>query len=1193
MRIAFVMIALLAGCVNAKMGEREEAFLKQDSSEMAKAENWHVFNGNMELGEINRPVPGYSIWGYFNPKELIKDPKQNYFPITKLEKNGNKYLKIPGYVGLPEYNLNCGGLFLKKNGVIELSFKAKIAKAEDGKYHKSRTVIMDFRCRDMNKQYGTVKERYPVLIGKTFRPEKEWKKYSFKISVKADFLYKIMFRHFGKIPEDSLNGLCIDDLSLKYIDNKISESEVNEVALTTEKLVPAYKRGETVKLKINAMLKGQDDIKTISLYVRKDYFLTICQAIDVQLKRVPEYKPKNGRSLYSGGCQLNTDVYGSFNTVVTYDGKPVFSKGGNFASLHDIPQKASPLQRKIGGHHRAHGGRYQMLHSNDWPSILTHGLGLDMETKVYALSGLRHAMYAFDLKKVQPKEKTMELSLADAELKLFEKYNIEPVGCLGAWWIYADRKSKRGNTMICSMPDWFYKDEFTRETGVKKDARTVKDEYWSFHVNEIVNRFGKRIDKWMVLVEPQWVLPAKEYVSLQKTAYEIVKKDNPNSLFIAGDATSDQGYNLTNWVESLHKLGFEKYLDCASFNPYGSSSDYIDGVLFRYSNLIERLREILVPETKLWEEELYYIANTKRKQDKAAQALFSAGDAQRHYLLGLLNNLRGVTAITTSSLFKSARTPSDVCAGLNALSSFLSGKSETEHIKMKNKLLRCGIFSDKEKQNCVGVIWALKAKGAGVTPATRSLKAYDCFGNALEFRGELLLGLDPVFLSGDYSDLKKFFLESKFSMGQAVELRSRTFKGKTFLEAQNKSGGKNIVTVKFEGGKPSVRLIFKGSDYKRFSVDGKLENKKYTSSLQGVDSSEIAKIIPISSVKEFIVPESATKPLTLKIQDAATLDIWTEQGKLWIKANVIDAQITPAKGDNLYTADALEVFIDRTPFNRLDIDVHNRKMTKGLSLIQYAFAPEISKSGKQVIALDCGTGKKANSKASVKMDKTKTGYVLTASIPLSEIFPASNADGVIGMNFELCRRDGEKKFPKAVFVKPEKPSYKYRLHYSLFEIPAFEGNILKNGGCEKGTSTWSSSMDRRLKRQTFSSSEDAYSGNKSIKISILEEPKWGPTIRRGAISCNNLSLKAGKYILTFYAKGNKLDHMKVRLGRKTKQNIMRSGDLPLANSWTKYEMSFNISADTEKGCIYMEFFSQRRDQNSYALIDEVSLKKSN
>ena len=65
------------------------------------------------------------------------------------------------------------------------------------------------------------------------------------------------------------------------------------------------------------------------------------------------------------------------------------------------------------------------------------------------------------------------------------------------------------------------------------------------------------------------------------------------------------------------------------------------------------------------------------------------------------------------------------------------------------------------------------------------------------------------------------------------------------------------------------------------------------------------------------------------------------------------------------------------------------------------------------------------------------------------------------------------------------------------------------------------------------------------------------------------------------------------MGDASRQKILKNGDLPVAEGWTKYEMPFEIAKATDKGRIYIEFLSQRNDKDSYALLDEMSLVKTN
>jgi hypothetical protein len=163
----------------------------------------------------------------------------------------------------------------------------------------------------------------------------------------------------------------------------------------------------------------------------------------------------------------------------------------------------------------------------------------------------------------------------------------------------------------------------------------------------------------------------------------------------------------------------------------------------------------------------------------------------------------------------------------------------------------------------------------------------------------------------------------------------------------------------------------------------------------------------------------------------------------------------------------------------------------------------------------------------------------------------------------------------------------------LFKIQELKDKTINNGSVENGTKSWESSLDKKVGTKTLETSSDAYSGKNSLKIKILEEPSWGKNLRRGAVSNNRLNLKKGKYTLSFYAKGNKLDHMKVNMGDAKQVKIFRTGDLPTNDAWTKYDLEFNVPEDTDKGRIYIEFFTLREDPKTFAIIDEASLRRSN
>ncbi len=1159
--------------------------MQLDTPEIARQEKWLIFNGSMELGESSRTVPGFCAVSFFNKDAGYKKPERIYAPVIRREESGNQYLEMPGYHGLPEYNLYPSGFNLPKDGEVEVSFMAKSIPDENGRLHEQPGIIMDFRCSNLSLQYGSVKERYPVLESRTFNPGKEWRKYSYKIPVKANFTYTIMFRSFSRNPAEWLNGLCIDDLKIRYQD--AGEAVIDEAAISCDRLLKVFYPGEEVELKIQALLHGSDAAALIRLHIRSDYFLKNTETLEVKLNRDASFKSRDGRSLYTGLIKYKPGQYGSFNTVVMLDRKPVFSYGGDFAVLHPLDKAISPLRKRLGGHFRTHGSTYQLTPSNDFTINIKHGF--DLETHLYALCGFGHGMIGFELKKVQPQPDKMDFSVVDEEMKLLGKYGIESIPSLGAWWIYTTRRMN-GGAQISPMPNWFYDDKYTRRSldnsTTDREPRTLKDEVWRLHVSSSVEYFGSRVNKWMLLVEPQWVLTPQDYLTLQKIAWEIIKKKNPQDLLIAGDATSDVGNNLMDWMGKLHNLGFEKYLDCASFNPYGSSLDNINGVLFRYSNLIENLRKTLAPGTPLWEQELYYIANSKRKQDIGRQEVFSAGDVQRHYLLGLLNGLRGITAIHSGMIGKNQFElgPNDILAGLNSLSYFLDGKSEIIPLQLPNKLLRCGIFTDKDGNNCSGVIWSLRAGGMKmIIPAVAGIKLYDCFGNELSGRQEVELGLDPVFAVGSKDSLTALFTKAEFKTARPVAIRGRTFGNMTFLEAENLSGSKNVVLADFVEQIAPVKFYFKDSDYQRLSIDGKLSKFAFKSGLEGESKLVADNIAIYANSGEFTIPAGETAALKLQMTDGTKLALWTGSGKLWIKAETKDAAVTPSPDNNLWNGDALELFIDLTPFNRIGLDEFGGRNIPDLKIMQYLFAATPSLTGKTVQVINASSGKGIESGAVLKQEKTADGYSLLIALPLNELTPAADARGIIGMNFELSRKDGSESKSKAALIDPKFESYKFRAHYPLFQIPALNVNLLDNGSVK-----WKSHLDYTLKKTTAYEVKEAFGKVPGIRIEIQEEPSWGPTLRRGSVSGKPVNLAAGDYLLVFYAKGDKIDTMKAALSKE--QKAFSGGDLPVSDRWTKYEVPFKIAKADEKASIYIEFFTLRKDQGN-AVISDIALYK--
>jgi hypothetical protein len=273
----------------------------------------------------------------------------------------------------------------------------------------------------------------------------------------------------------------------------------------------------------------------------------------------------------------------------------------------------------------------------------------------------------------------------------------------------------------------------------------------------------------------------------------------------------------------------------------------------------------------------------------------------------------------------------------------------------------------------------------------------------------------------------------------------------------------------------------------------------------------------------------------------------------------------------------------------MDID-EALKASKELKVSQYIFAAVPSKSGKSLMALNKSNNLDiSNSKAVSTTKKNSSGYSMTASIPLSEIAPLPGNGNIIGINFELCRRDGSKKLSKDYFSKSKRPSHQYRFHYKLAKLKGVRPNLIKNGDCENGFKNWSCYQNRLLKTKNMFAVTDAFAGKKAIKIITEEKPSWGTKHKRGIVSCNT-SVKAGKYILTFFAKANKIEKMKINLSN-AKGVVFQKNEIPVSSHWTKYKLHLTVKKDSPKRRINFSCLSLRKDSGAYFIIDNVQLIK--
>lgn len=135
---------------------------------------------------------------------------------------------------------------------------------------------------------------------------------------------------------------------------------------------------------------------------------------------------------------------------------------------------------------------------------------------------------------------------------------------------------------------------------------------WRNEINDLTKRYDGIINAWEILNEPTVSFPIgsksnlspKQYFELSKSAYEIVKTNDPNAVVIGfgGIRVLDQNILDYSWVSGLVSLGILKYCDAVSAHLYSTTTNpLMISINFRaaLSDLIQLVqgKDIWVTET--------------------------------------------------------------------------------------------------------------------------------------------------------------------------------------------------------------------------------------------------------------------------------------------------------------------------------------------------------------------------------------------------------------------------------------------------------------------------------------------------------------------------------------------------------------------------------------------------------------------
>jgi hypothetical protein len=1132
---------------------------KFDLEDYAKQNFWRLFNASGDLGEVGKAAPGYKADCYLDREKMLYDTELSFLPMTMQEEDGNHFIAVPGSPILREYDV-CPGLrsfYLPKEGEIEISFRLKYLPDCHGDLHPLIPVTFDFRSTNQDLLYGPVNKRYPVLKAKTFRPTCEWQTFRFRSEItEIAHPYSIKLRLTLHQQEDKMNTLCLDDFSLTYLDEK--EQREDELVFNHSAPSALYLKGTPVLPEIRALLHSEHPEETVELICRKRYSHEHIRRTALVLQKQGRKTP-DGRTLFCGNVDMTPNLYGGFEIIPLWKNKVLHSVGNDFQVIHPVSPEKSPLQKKLGAHFTFGSGFMLSFDQTTRPFRGTQDIYTSADQ--CRAAGFGHLMLCFDFRSVTPDSpEAGETKLLRPQVDLVKHMKMEPVGLLGGWVNYQNRRKHQKQFSANSMlPNWLYQEKYL---STHKNRYLPCETAWKTLMNATLNEFND-IHVWMLLCEPQWSYAALDYFNVQKLVWSMLKENNPNDILIAASATSDQGYNLTGWLAKLHELGFEDYCSYVSFNPYASGEDFKNGVRNRHTNLLDRIRKELKPGTPLWEQELYYIGHSKREQKALNQGYFAGADAQRHYLLGFRQGLGGITGIAASSLARYPYVASEVVPALNALSFFLAGKTKVIVPTIANDRVRGVIFTDDDEKTASGAVWVLQKSAKMIRQEINEIRFFDTYGNDMQFDekvirlydthgnemyfAELALTLDPIFFTGSVSGLKAMLEKSLLDMGCPIQIFRRKFGGEGFCEAKNISGQPDVIAIIPGDKKDAIQfnLVEKDSCFFR---DSSLLNDAGIFRISGQMQEQ--KVSEIPAVPENTLNMSENHPMLTK--DGNEVFFRMEEENLIVSGFVKDAQFT--EGEGLFDGDAVELFIDQTPFRSL---AHNdiSNSLQDVKISQFIFAA----SGKKK-KLDLVKKSEIPTGSFCKITPTAGGWDFAMSIPLAEISPLDTE--ILGINLEIFRVDETEKLPKDTLFGTPGVSYKERLHYPLFRLP------------------------KSLAPDWVQPDAERASGRRSFDM----EPTWGPTLRVCRFSVRARPLTPGNYHLRFLLKGAKIDHMKFQI-TGAKQTVVAKHFLPQPDSWKMLNFDFTVTQEEKHAGISFEFLAPRPDRDAWVEVSQVELTK--
>ncbi len=1008
------------------------------------------FNGRMELGAVGDPVPG---WRLYVGKALLKEvePKRMHVPVVTEKGVDGQGMRIPAYPGILSCGLQSRYFLIDWNGEVEISFQYRMVSPEKRGNVRCNVDFRAFGDRAVrnapvaNPRYP----HYPVLTGAGVPYSAQWTEFRRRFPVVKWHNYYLLTLNISSTDGKAINSAIeLDNIRIEKVGGK--KEVMEEAAVVPDRPRPVYRKNDPVRLAVSATLNSKDSVVdgVLEISGRPDPSRKILKPVRLERKKTLG----DGSSLYAGTLSFPAEKFGYFQADLKVKNRKIDTLGSWSVVHPDLDHPRFTPGWSLGSNVSHYLNPYNTPHREIGKVVGWRNSGGMLEQyDIMRLCGVRLGRVWGYLRMIQREENWFDRTQMDPCLNALKERRIEPVFCLagGAGMTFRDAGP---NPAVSDYPPFLYRylKPKTNRKGILYLDWPL--DQWEKHVRNCLKSWGDSVQIWELFNEPdQNIMDASHYQKYLESSWKTVKKENPAFLLLGNGNTCDVGFEKS-WCARLNQANpdYVNWMDGVAFHPYWNSTDCIGGIYNLYTRHIQELRSRLKVQKPLWNTECYYIQSARHPQVDfyLNNVVFDANDLQRHFLDGLRNGVVGAPTLAPESLqeFQAgvSRHPalSEAGVAMNALSWHLRNMKTLTAVPL-GSYVRGGVFRSADGSEALGFLYDMRPKGSVFT-VPEGVETMDLFGNVLPPKSVQDLSLDPVYVRGKSAVVEKFIRNPNLR-ANAGAVYGRKVGNEIYLNAENVWESAGVLEIEFpkDTNLPAVQFAFPDAKKDAWNVlrsPGKTPGKfrvKIGSEYAGGNE---VKMLPDTAVYPLTTRESM-----LPFGNGQKISFHSSPEGLCFRALIRDSNVT-APEKEIFSGDALEIFIDPEPFSNLSRD--RIMATVPLRAYQYVFSAAGTGPLRQWAV--CRSNPGFQTKAHFQSRRTSDGYEIRGTIPWQELQLGNTP--VLAIEAEITHMDSGKRLPKeSLSGAKDRQAFAQRLHYPLFRPDAEAEKQLKGASPIRNT----------------------------------------------------------------------------------------------------------------------------------------------